>query len=47
MIDWLISIIGTVPEQYEYLVITSACVLVIILVVNVINLFFSPFRTFK
>ena len=47
MINWLISIIGTVPEQYEFLVITTALVLVVIVVVNVINLFFSPFRTFK
>lgn len=47
MIDWLISVIGTVPENYQFLIYTTACVLVVVLVTNVINLFFSPFRSFK
>ena len=47
MIEWLYSVIGTVPEEYQFIFITTACVLVVILVTNVINLFFSPFRSFK
>lgn len=47
MINWLTSVIGTIPEEFQFIVITTACVLVVILVTNVINLFFSPFRLFK
>lgn len=47
MIDWLISIIGQVPTEYQFLVYATACVLVIIVVVNIINALFSPFRAFK
>lgn len=47
MIDWVYSVIGSVSGQYEFIVDLTACVLVVILVTNVINLFFSPFRSFK
>ena len=47
MIDWLIGIVGVVPAEYEFLLYLSAFVLVIIVVVNIINALFSPFRLFK
>ncbi len=47
MIEWLITVIGNVPEKYEFILYITACVLVTIVVTNVINLFFSPFRSFK
>lgn len=47
MIDWLISVVGQVPQEYEFLIYITAFVLVIIVVVNIINALFSPFRTFK
>lgn len=47
MIDWLYSVIGNVSFENEFIVDITACVLVVILVTNVINLFFSPFRSFK
>lgn len=47
MIQWLYGVIGSIPQEYEFIVYVTACVLVVILVTNVINLFFSPFRTFK
>lgn len=47
MIEWLQSIIGVVPQEYEFIVVIGAVVLVIIVVVNIINALFSPFRLFK
>lgn len=47
MIDWLISVIGNVPTEYEFILYITASVLVVILVTNVINALFSPFRLFK
>lgn len=47
MIEWLTSVIGSVPEEFQFIVIATACTLVVILVTNVINLLFSPFRLFK
>lgn len=47
MIDWLFSVIGSVPTEYEHIIYITAAVLVVIVVTNVINLFFSPFRSFK
>ena len=47
MIEWLTSVIGSIPQEYEFIIYITACVLVVILVTNVINLFFSPFRSFK
>ena len=47
MINWLYSVIGSVPQEYEHIVYITASVLVVIVVTNVINLFFSPFRSFK
>ena len=47
MIDWLYSVIGNVPAEYEHIVYITASVLVVIVVTNVINLLFSPFRSFK
>lgn len=47
MIEWLNDIIGQIPADYQYLVYITACVLVVIVVVNIINALFSPFRLFK
>lgn len=47
MINWLIDIVGAVPTEYEFLLYISAFVLVIIVVVNIINALFSPFRLFR
>ena len=47
MIEWLTSVIGLVPEEYQFILITTSCVLVVIVVTNVINALFSPFRLFK
>lgn len=47
MIDWLQSIIGTVPVEYEFVIYITACVLTVIVVTNIINALFSPFRLFK
>ena len=47
MINWLISVIGEIPAEYSYILYVTASVLVVIVVTNVINLFFSPFRSFK
>ncbi len=47
MIQWLENVIGSVSTQYEFIYDIAAVVLVIILVTNVINLFFSPLRIFK
>ncbi len=44
MIDWLLGIIGQVPDEDMYIVYIAAAVLVIIVVTNIINLFFSPFK---
>lgn len=47
MIDWLLDIIGEVPEQYQFIIYITASVLVILVVVNIIQFLFSPFRLFK
>ncbi len=47
MINWLLTVIGEIPQDYYFLVVITACVLTIVVVVNVINLFFSPFSQFK
>ena len=47
MIAWLENIIGTVPSEFQYILYVTASVLVIIVVVNIVNALFSPFRLFK
>lgn len=47
MIEWLSDVIGYIPIEYEYIYYIVASVLVVILITNVINLFFNPFRVFK
>lgn len=47
MIAWLENIIGTVPADYQYVLYITSAVLVIIVVVNIVNALFSPFRLFK
>lgn len=47
MINWLIDIVGTVPQEYQFLLYITAFTLVVIVVVNIINGLFSPFRLFK
>lgn len=47
MIEWLTSIVGVVPTEFQFLLYLTAFVLVVIVVVNIINALFSPFRLFK
>jgi|GEM_PF-6982994 len=47
MIEWLYGVIGSIPQEYEFVIYITASVLVVILITNVINAFFSPFRLFK
>ena len=47
MISWLTDIIGAVPGDYQFLLYITACVLIVIVVTNIINALFSPFRLFK